>query len=73
VISLGVCPAGAEARQAREGISVAQAQANRDAGIPLGRQADPLEIADAFVYLASPVAAYITGTWLDINSGVILR
>jgi NAD(P)-dependent dehydrogenase (short-subunit alcohol dehydrogenase family) len=38
---------------------------------PLGRTADPSEIADAVVYLASPRASYITGATLAVDGGMI--
>jgi 3-oxoacyl-[acyl-carrier protein] reductase len=38
--------------------------------IPLGRFADPEDIADAIWYLCTPGAGYITGISLDINGGV---
>jgi NAD(P)-dependent dehydrogenase (short-subunit alcohol dehydrogenase family) len=31
------------------------------------------EVADAIAYLTSPQAAYITGTILDINGGILMR
>jgi 3-oxoacyl-[acyl-carrier protein] reductase len=37
--------------------------------IPAGRHADPAEIAEAFFYLASPQAAYLTGNELVIDGG----
>ena len=37
--------------------------------VPLGRPASPREVADAFVYLASPAAAYISGIALVIDGG----
>ena len=37
--------------------------------IPLGRAADPAEIAAAIAFLASPDAAYMTGTVVDVNGG----
>lgn len=64
---------GLEAIAAREGISLQEAQARRDSWIPLRRQADALEVAEAFLYLASPASSYVTGTWLDVNGGVVLR
>lgn len=37
--------------------------------IPAGRHADPAEIADAFYYLASPEASFLTGQELVIDGG----
>ena len=42
-------------------------------GIPLGRFADPGEIAAAVVFLVSPGASYITGQTLVIDGGVAMR
>jgi 3-oxoacyl-[acyl-carrier protein] reductase len=42
-----------------------------NARIPAGRHADPSEIADAFFYLASPAARFITGQELVIDGGEI--
>ncbi len=39
------------------------------ARIPMGRIADPSEIADAVVYLASPRASYVTGVVLAVDGG----
>ncbi len=40
--------------------------------IPAGRFADPEEIGDAVVFLASDSAGYITGTTLNIDGGALL-
>ena len=37
--------------------------------VPLGRAADPSEIADLVLFLASPASAYITGAELTIDGG----
>jgi 3-oxoacyl-[acyl-carrier protein] reductase len=43
------------------------------AQIPLGRLGSPQDIADAVVFLASPQAAYITGTELHVNGGMFMN
>lgn len=39
--------------------------------IPLGRQAEPGEIAPAVLYLASPAASYVTGSCLVVDGGYL--
>jgi 3-oxoacyl-[acyl-carrier protein] reductase len=39
------------------------------AATPMGRMADPVEIAAGVLFLASPAASFITGVVLDINGG----
>jgi 3-oxoacyl-[acyl-carrier protein] reductase len=41
--------------------------------IPLGRLGAPEDIAYAALFLASPMAAYITGATLDVNGGILKR
>jgi 3-oxoacyl-[acyl-carrier protein] reductase len=41
--------------------------------IPLGRLGEPREIAYAALFLASPMAAYITGATIDVNGGIVKR
>jgi len=40
-----------------------------DATVPMGRMADPRDVGDACVFLASPAAAYISGTNLMVHGG----
>jgi 3-oxoacyl-[acyl-carrier protein] reductase len=42
------------------------------ASIPLNRFGETSEIAGAFAYLASPLAAYITGQVLCIDGGLYM-
>ncbi len=39
------------------------------AGVPLGRPAQPAELAGAFVFLASPAASFITGATIPVTGG----
>lgn len=43
------------------------------AQIPLKRLGEPDEIADAIVFLAGPMASYITGTTLHVNGGMYMN
>jgi 3-oxoacyl-[acyl-carrier protein] reductase len=40
--------------------------------IPLGRLGQPVDIAHAVIYLASPQAAYVTGQELHVNGGMYM-
>ena len=40
-------------------------------GIPLGRPVKPKEVADLIAFLASPLAASITGTEYVIDGGTV--
>ena len=58
----------AEARQ--QGISIEEALTRAKATRPLGRIAEPCEIADAVVYLSSNRASYITGAVVAMDGAV---
>jgi NAD(P)-dependent dehydrogenase (short-subunit alcohol dehydrogenase family) len=42
------------------------------AGIPLGRLAEPKDIADVIAFLLSDDASYVTGTAVDVNGGYLM-
>jgi 3-oxoacyl-[acyl-carrier protein] reductase len=43
------------------------------ADIPLGRLGKPGDVADAALYLASPLSDYVTGMTIDVNGGMFMR
>jgi 3-oxoacyl-[acyl-carrier protein] reductase len=49
----------------------AAAGTDQAAGIPVGRVAEPSEIADAVWFLADPAAAFLTGATLAIHGGLV--
>lgn len=61
---------GAEA--ARRGISFEQALAEVGQGIPAGRVGQPEDVGALVAFLASAPAAYITGTSIQVDGGLVL-
>ena len=53
----------------KRGVEVQQIYDETAAGIDLRRLPEPDEVADAVVFLASPLARAITGQCLDVNCG----
>jgi 3-oxoacyl-[acyl-carrier protein] reductase len=60
-----------EAKAKREGRSVEDVSAESTASIPVGRYGDPEEYAAVVAFLASERAAYITGTMVRVDGGLI--
>jgi 3-oxoacyl-[acyl-carrier protein] reductase len=59
------------AKATREGRSIDEIAADSAATIPLGRYGKPEEYADAVAFLASERAAYITGSVIRVDGGLI--
>jgi NAD(P)-dependent dehydrogenase (short-subunit alcohol dehydrogenase family) len=43
------------------------------ASLPLGRIAEPEEVADAIMYLATSKSSYVTGIALPVDGGYLAR
>jgi 3-oxoacyl-[acyl-carrier protein] reductase len=60
-----------QARAKREGVSVEQVAAESIATIPVGRYGKPEEYGDVVAFLASERAAYLTGSVIRVDGGMI--
>ncbi|QMW24436.1 SDR family NAD(P)-dependent oxidoreductase [Sandaracinobacteroides saxicola] len=69
VTANAVAPAYVMSRMISEQLTPAQ-RAAQLAAIPVGRFCDPEEVAHAVLFLASPLAGFITGEVIDMNGGL---
>lgn len=59
----------AQSQAEREGLTTEEVISSLTEAIPMGRMGKPEEIGDLVAFLASPRAAYITGTSIHIDGG----
>jgi meso-butanediol dehydrogenase/(S,S)-butanediol dehydrogenase/diacetyl reductase len=57
----------------QQGLAPGEFLKQRAAAVPLGRLADPADIARVIVFLASPAAAYVTGQAVTVDGGFLMR
>lgn len=60
-------------RASSRGVSLETIRHEDDASIPLGRIADPLDVADVVAFLAGDASRYITGQVISVNGGLALH
>jgi NAD(P)-dependent dehydrogenase (short-subunit alcohol dehydrogenase family) len=57
----------------QQGLAPGQFMKERAASVPLGRLAEPADIARVVVFLASPGGSYVTGQAVTVDGGFLMR
>ncbi|MEK7866439.1 MAG: SDR family oxidoreductase [Planctomycetota bacterium] len=55
----------------RDGVTIEEARARLEKGIPVGRMGKPEELADVVAFLASERSSFVTGVTLPVDGGMI--
>jgi 3-oxoacyl-[acyl-carrier protein] reductase len=67
-----VAPGWVDTDMSAPAMADAQTRARALATIPLGRIADPIEIAGPILFLCTPLAGFMTGEIVNVNGGAVL-
>ena len=73
MINTGMHERALREEAAKRGMTFEEFRDSEWARIPLGKAGDPVDIANAHLFLASEESKYVTGASLDVNGGVQLR
>ncbi len=68
----GVCPAGTATPMGRYVMPTDEIERQAIAAHPIGRIADPKEVAEAIAWLLSPKSSYVLGEMLNVDGGVMM-
>jgi NAD(P)-dependent dehydrogenase (short-subunit alcohol dehydrogenase family) len=68
----GVCPAGTDTPMGKQVMPNPEARALSIAAHPIGRLAEPKEVAEAIAWLLSPKSSYVLGEMLNVDGGVMM-
>ena len=68
----GVCPAGTDTPMGSQVMPTPEARALSIAAHPIGRIAEPKEVAEAIAWLLSPKSSYVLGEMLNVDGGVMM-